>query len=103
MLYVVVAEDSPDTKPASHEEVLAAVHASGLHVENIVKKIMTADIMGAYLETVPALEPYEIKKKAVVKKENTSEQAVQKSLQISIALFAISTAFTAFVLIRCRK
>jgi len=99
----VVAEDSLDTKPASHEEVLAAVQASGLHVENIVKKIMTADVIGAYLETVPLLPPYEIKKKAVVKKANTSEQEFQNSLRINLVLFAISTAFTAFVLIHCRR
>ena len=68
MCHAVIAENSPDTVSASHAEVLAAVQASGLHVENIVKKIMTAEIIGAYLQTVPPLEPYEIKKREVVEK-----------------------------------
>jgi hypothetical protein len=74
-LLIVIGENSPDSVPASHAEVLAAVQASGLHVENIVKTIMTADIVGAYLQTVPPLQPYEIKKKTAVEKVNDTEQA----------------------------
>ena len=89
----MIGENSPDSVPASHAEVLAAVQASGLHVENIVKTIMTADIVGAYLQTVPPLQPYEIKKINAVEKVKDTEQSasVKNPFLVNLAIGAAST------------
>ena len=49
---VVVGKE--DTPAASHQEVLEAVNASGMHVEAIVRRILTKNIVGAYLAEIPA-------------------------------------------------
>jgi len=51
----VILENKKDTVAASHAEVLAAVEQSGKHVEAIVKVIISKDVLGAYLETLPAV------------------------------------------------
>lgn len=62
-LSAVVVENSADTVPASHAEVLQAVAASGKHVEAIVKAIVRDDVVGAYLREVPLLPEYDLKPK----------------------------------------
>lgn len=45
-----------ESNHASHEEVLQAVEASGKFVESIVKEITQKDILGQYLDKLPAFE-----------------------------------------------
>eukprot|EP01036_Dinobryon_divergens_P032360 gene32360-41927_t len=101
----VIGENSPDSVPASHAEVLAAVQASGLHVENIVKTIMTADIVGAYLQTVPPLQPYEIQKINAVEKVKDTEQSasVKSPFLVNFAIGAASTFIAVLLLRHYRK
>ena len=101
----MIGENSPDSVPASHAEVLAAVQASGLHVENIVKTIMTADIVGAYLQTVPPLQPYEIQKINAVEKVNDTEQAasVKSPFLVNFVIGATSTFIAVLLLRHYRK
>jgi len=68
----VVIDNSKTAVHASHAEVLAAVNASGLHVEAIVKRIVTKDIIGQFLSTLPAVNYI---RKAVTK----CEKAVSSS------------------------
>lgn len=102
MLFIVIAENSPDSVPASHAEVLAAVQDSGLHVENIVKTIMTADIMGAYLQTVPPLQPYEIKKKEDKVESVESKKTIDLSILslVNVAVVAAASTFVTVLLLR---
>jgi len=51
----VVTTNDKNAVHASHAEVLAAVGASGLHVEAIVKNIITKSIIGEYLNALPAV------------------------------------------------
>lgn len=60
----VVIDNSANAVHASHGEVLAAVSESGLHVEAIVKRIVTKDIIGQYLSTLPVVN---YKRKPVIK------------------------------------
>ena len=101
----MIGENSPDSVPASHAEVLAAVQASGLHVENIVKTIMTADIVGAYLQTVPPLQPYEIQKINAVEKVKDTEQSasVKSPFLVNFAIGAASTFIAVLLLRHYRK
>ena len=48
---VVVGKE--DTPAATHQEVLEAVNASGMHVEAIVRHIITKNVMGPYLDALP--------------------------------------------------
>jgi hypothetical protein len=61
----VVVDNSKDAVHASHAEVLAAVSESGLHVEAIVKRIVTKDIIGAFLSTLPAVNYVKAPVKAI--------------------------------------
>ena len=53
-----------ESNHANHEEVLQAVEASGKFVEGIVKEITQKDILGQYLDKLPAFE-YKPNPKAV--------------------------------------
>ena len=48
---VVVGKE--DTPAATHQEVLEAVNASGMHVEAIVRHIITKNVMDPYLDALP--------------------------------------------------
>ncbi len=65
----VVVDNDKSAVHASHAEVLAAVNESGLHVEAIVKRIITKDIIGKFLSTLPAVN---YRRKAVAAKAHTS-------------------------------
>lgn len=49
---VVVGKEQ--TPAASHAEVLEAVEASGMHVEAIVRRVISKQVIGAYLAALPA-------------------------------------------------
>jgi purine-nucleoside phosphorylase len=66
----VVVDTTRETVHASHAEVLAAVNASGLHVEAIVKKIITKDVIGKFLAALPAVN---YTRKAVTHKATSAE------------------------------
>lgn len=51
----VIVNNDKDAVHANHAEVLAAVGASGLHVEAIVKRIVTKEIIGEFLSRQPAV------------------------------------------------
>ena len=85
----MIAENTPDSVPASHAEVLAAVQSSGRHVESIVKKIVTSDVVGVYLQSVPPLPFYEIHKK---KKVSSGASPAQSSQWIFYALPILAAA-----------
>lgn len=48
---VVVGKEQ--TPAASHQEVLEAVEASGMHVEAIVRRVISQEVIGAYLAAIP--------------------------------------------------
>lgn len=48
---VVVGKEQ--TPAASHAEVLEAVEASGMHVEAIVRRVISKQVIGAYLAALP--------------------------------------------------
>jgi purine-nucleoside phosphorylase len=52
----VVIEKTADTVHASHEEVLQAVQSSGLRVEAIVKKLISKETIGDYLENISSVK-----------------------------------------------
>ena len=51
----VVFEKTKDTVHASHAEVLEAVQESGKNVEAIVKKVLSKEVIGKYLEALPTV------------------------------------------------
>lgn len=51
-----VVMGNEDTPAASHAEVLAAVDASGMHVEAIVRRIINKNVIGPYLAEQPKFE-----------------------------------------------
>jgi hypothetical protein len=48
-----VITGNEETPAASHAEVLAAVEASGMHVEAIVRRIISKSVVGSYLQALP--------------------------------------------------
>mmetsp|Transcript_21197 Transcript_21197/g.29161 ORF Transcript_21197/g.29161 Transcript_21197/m.29161 type:complete len:351 (+) Transcript_21197:971-2023(+) len=104
----VIAENSPDSVPASHAEVLQAVEASGKHVEAIVKVIMTNAIIGSYLSTVPPLPVYEIKPKLSIttnsNEEKTKPSSSSSAGDVFIALLGLAAvAGGLFIVLKSRK
>jgi purine-nucleoside phosphorylase len=52
----VVIEKTKDTVHASHEEVLAAVQSAGSRVESIVKKLISKEVLGEFLDNCPTVK-----------------------------------------------
>lgn len=94
-----VIVEKGEANHATHEEVLAAVEESGKHVEAIIKDIAKAEILGDYLNHLPAWR-YDSSKsrdhnEVAVKEEQAQERRRQTWETLTLLAFG---AFLGYVI-----